>query len=126
MTDGSGGGGGFAQYFDMVWAALLGAVGAIIGIARWTWTVRDQLAKVEQHIAKIEAQSRQDKTETVALIDKKITDDRHNNIYPTIHKTAVIPLERLEDEVKKQGQNIAILMDRDNYAALLRRITKED
>ncbi len=39
--------------------------------------------------------------------------DRHDNIYPMIQVQVIKPFEKIEDEVKNQGQNIAILLDRD-------------
>ena len=90
------------------------------------------ISRLQSRLDKIEGRMDLMAIELSAMMDKKLAEDRHDNIYPTIDRVANIPIHALEDETKKQGQNIAILMDRDRIerqmqevVAQVRAVTRE-
>lgn len=55
-------------------------------------------------------------------ISQQISDDRHDNLYPMLQIRVFAPIDKIEDEVKHQGQNIAILLDRDRVSEGLKEV----
>ena len=88
------------QWLQLILAALVGIASASAFSVRGLWRMSDRIRDLE---AKVGPQS----------VAEAVAKDRHDVIYPMVQAQFVTPLDRMEDEVKKQGQNIAILMDRD-------------
>jgi len=88
------------QWLQLALAVITGIVMASAFSIRSLWRLSDRIMELE---AKVGSTS----------VPEQIAKDRHDVIYPMVQAQFVLPLDRIEDEVKKQGQNIAILLDRD-------------
>lgn len=88
------------QWLQLVLATLIGIISASAFSIRGLWRMSDRIRDLESKVG----------STTVA---EQIAKDRHDVIYPMVQAQFVLPLDRLEGEVKAQGQNIAILLDRD-------------
>lgn len=56
------------------------------------------------------------------MIDAHIADDWHENRHPMLQTRVFATLDKISDENKKIGQDIAVLMERDRTAQRLEKI----
>lgn len=87
------------DWLQLILAAVSGMVTAAGFSIRGLWKLSDRIRDLEALVGK-------------TAVAEQIAKDRHDVIYPMVQAQFVLPLDRLEEEVKKQGQNIAILLDR--------------
>lgn len=124
MSDGEVGGADLTQWLSIALAAVTGVLVGVGGIFKIAWTMRGKQAELEKEIAKLRADCEAKnqsvvasvvnlRMEIIGLIDQKLAQDRHDNLYPMMQREFVAPLDKLEEEQKRQGQNIAILLERD-------------
>lgn len=97
------------SWLNLLLAAFSGSVIATGIFVRWMWTLSDRIQRIEnQDLDKI--------------IDTRISADRHDNLYPMLQVRIFGPLDKIEDEQKMQGQNIAVLLERDRTGAAMEKI----
>lgn len=88
------------QWLTVLLAVLSGVIIGAGACVRWMWTISDRILTLEKQMG----------PDTVA---EQLRKDRHDNIYPMLQVQVFAELDKQADEQKRQGQNIAILLDRD-------------
>lgn len=128
MTDARDAVSQWPQWIQLVLAALSGAVIAVTALIRFGFSINSRLQRIEnQDLDKIVDSRIEEWYERRGLvrqegIDARIAVDRHNNLYPMMQTRIFAPLDKLEDELKTQGQNIAILLERDRTSQALQEV----
>lgn len=83
---------------------MLGALsGVIFGVGacvKWMWGLSDRVLSLEKQMG-------------ADSVQEQLRRDRHDNLYPLLQVQVFAELDKIEIEQKAQGQNIAILLDRD-------------
>lgn len=92
--------GDIPQWLQLALAVMTGVITASAFSIRSLWKMSDRIRDLEGKVGSVS-------------VTEQIAKDRHDVIYPMVQAQFVLPLDRIEEEVKKQGQNIAILLDRD-------------
>jgi hypothetical protein len=92
--------GEWPTWLNLFLAALSGLIIGVGACVRWLWTLSDRVLSLEIKVGS-------------TSVSDQLRIDRHDNIYPMIQVQVLQPFDKLEDELKRQGQNIAILLDRD-------------
>lgn len=92
--------GEWPAWLNLFLAALSGLIIGVGACVKWLWTLSDRVLSLEKQMG-------------IHSVAEQLRMDRHDNIYPMIQVQVLVPFEKMEDEVKHQGQNIAILLDRD-------------
>jgi hypothetical protein len=78
------------QWLQLALAVMTGLITASAFSIRSLWKMSDRIMDLE---AKVGSTS----------VGEQIAKDRHDVIYPMVQAQFVLPLDRIEDEVKKQG-----------------------
>jgi|SRR5215831_1623324 len=93
------------------WLQLLlaGITGAVLG----TGTIIKLAFNFNTRLQRLENQ------DLNSIIDARISADWHANRAPVLQSQLYIPMDKMEDELKRQGQNIAVLLDRNNTASAI-------
>lgn len=97
------------QWINVILGLVSGLVVATGFMIRIIWSLHTRIQRIEN----------QDLNQ---IIDGRLATDRHDNVYPMITDRVIRPMEKIEDEVKLQGQNIAVLLERDRTGAALERL----
>lgn len=92
--------GDWPTWLNLLIATLLGVIGGVGVCVKWMWTISDRILTLEKQMGP-------------ESVQEQLRKDRHDNIYPMIQVQVFAPLDKIEAEQKAQGQNIAILLDRD-------------
>lgn len=87
-------------WLQLFLAGLSGAVISIISVVKLWSSFNTRLQKLENH-------------NLIHTIDTQIAVDRHNNLYPMLQTRVFAVLDRMEDENKQIGKDIATLLERD-------------
>jgi len=128
MTDARDAVSQWPQWIQLLLAALTGAAIAITTLIRLGFSFNSRLQRIEnQDLNQIVDARIEEWYERRGLvrqegIDARIAVDRHNNLYPMMQTRIFGPIDKLEDELKLQGQNIAVLLERDRTTQALQEV----
>jgi hypothetical protein len=92
--------GEWPQWLNLLLATASGLTIGVGACVKWMWSLSDRMLTLENKVG-------------LTSVAEQLRMDRHDNVYPMMQARIIEPLEKLEEEVKHQGQNIAILLDRD-------------
>lgn len=111
------------QWINVILGLVSGLVVATGFMIRIIWSLHTRIQKMEnQDLNQIIDSRLATSPSLVQIIDGRLATDRHDNVYPMITDRVIRPMEKIEDEVKMQGQNIAVLLERDRTGAALERL----
>lgn len=120
---------GFTQWVSVSWGIVVGAIAAASALIRLAFTFNNRLQRIEnQDLNQImDARISQDWDDRrnallVSLIAAGISKDWHDTRGPWLQLTVLNPLDKIDDELKRQGQNIAVLLERDRTSNALEKI----
>lgn len=120
---------GLPQWVSIALASLSGAVIATATLIRLAFTFNNRLQRIENQDLNqiIDARIAADWDDRrmmllSSLIAAGVSKDWHDVRGPWLQVTVLAPLDKISDEIKQQGQNIAVLLERDRTAQALERI----
>lgn len=103
------------QWVNVFIAGISGLVISAGVMVRMVFTLNSRLQAVET-AAKHEA--------VQSVVRVELEEERHNVLYPMLQTRVYAALDKLEEELKMQGQNIAVLLERDRAAAAMERFAE--
>lgn len=95
------------------WLSVM--LGAVIGLFTGTGILVKLVFSFNSRLQLLEAK------DVGAIVRKELEHERHNVLYPMLQTRVYAALDKIEEEVKVQGQNVAILLERDRSAEALSR-----
>lgn len=96
-------------WLQLFLATITGGAIAIAGLVRLGFSFNSRLQRIENQ-------------DLDKMIDTRISVDRHEHLYPMLQTRVFADLDKMEDELKKQGQNIAVLLERDRIGSSIERL----
>lgn len=103
------GGTNMTQWLSLILAGLSGAVLSAVGLVKLAFTFNNRLLAIENRDIR-------------AIVVEELARERHDVLYPMLQVRVFDSMDKIEEELKKQGQNIAILLERDRTATALENI----
>lgn len=92
-------------------------------LVRMMWGLHTRLQRIEnQGLDQIISAHLVDSANLPRLIDARLAQERHDNLYPMLQARVYGPIDEIEDELKTQGQNIAVLLERDRTGSAIERL----
>lgn len=111
------------QWINVILGLVSGLVVATAFMIRIIWSLHDRIRKLESRdLDQIIDARLTVSANLVQIIDGRLATDRHDNIYPMMQDRIYRPMDKIEDEQKLQGQNIAVLLERDRIGTALERL----
>lgn len=96
-------------WLQLFLATITGVVIGVGALIKWGFSINNRLQRIEnQDLDKI--------------IETHLNKDRHDTIYPMMADRIFKPLDKIEDEQRRQGQDIAILLERDRIGQRMEKI----
>lgn len=108
------------EWLQLGLAVVSGVVISAVAMLRTAYTfdrrIAIELAAIDRRLQRIENQNLEQ------IIGDQMGKERHDVLYPMLQRQCFDPIDKIEEELKKQGQNIAVLLERDRIGSGLQQL----